>query len=339
MTISPTSRLLETSGLLLALGTVQVMGAVSFVFDYGSGSDGFNDSTLGADRRNALESAAATLGSWFNHTATIEITASSFNDGGDATLAYAGSSFSVYSGFRGYLTGIVGQKIMSNGATDANGIDADGEITVNFGHSWDLDDSVDASSYDFKSTVMHEMLHAVGFASGINADGTDIWGAETPSESTPGGGANGGIWSPFDDFLVDVDGNAIINDTEFHLDLVNWTMDSVGGSAPAGGLFFDGPNTRAANGGDPAGLHTPTTFSSGSSVSHLDASLAAFDDLLMTASSQTGPGTRTLSEIEKGVLRDIGYSIIPEPSGVSLLLLSTTLLLRRRRPSHGQFHP
>lgn len=185
--------------------------AISFLFDYGTETNGFNGPLVGAQRRAALEDAAATPGSWFNHDTTIQISAQSFHDSGDQTLAYAGSNFAVTSGFRGYLQGIVGQKILSNGAVDGNGISADGQLTVNFGHSWDLGDAVDPGSFDFKATVMHEMLHAIGFASGINADGSDIWGAETPTESMPGGGSHGGIWAPFDDYLIDVSGTSMID--------------------------------------------------------------------------------------------------------------------------------
>lgn len=322
---------LLVSGALLAASTAPATAAVTFIFDYTGGANGFNDPVHGTARRSALESAASTLGSWFDHQATIHIEARAIEDSNDDTLAFAGSAFSVFSGFRGYLTGTVGQKLASDGALDANGISADGELTVNFGHSWDLDDQIDPGAYDFKSTVMHEMLHAIGFASGINGDGSDIWGVETPNESTPGGGSNGGIWSPFDDFLVDVDGNAIINDTEFHIDLTNWTSDSTGGAGPDGGLFFDGPNARAANDGDPVALYTPNAFSTGSSVSHLDTDYKPFEDYLMAHTSQPGANARTLSPVEKGILTDLGFRIIPEPSSIALLLAASCLALQRRR--------
>lgn len=323
-------------GLLSGLGTAgNLHAAVNFVFDYGSGSEGFNDPVLGPDRRSALEQAADTLGSWFGHDAIVHIDARSYSDPMDATLAYAGSSFSAFSGFRGYLTGIVGQKILSDGVQDLNGASADGELMLNFAHSWDLDDHIDPGSYDFKASVMHEMLHAVGFASGINGDGTDIWGAETGAESTPGGGTNGGIWAPFDNFVVDVNGTSVIDDSDYHLNLVNWSLNATGGDAPDGGLFFDGPNARAANDGLPVGLHTPSTFEPGSSVSHLDTTgNKLLGPLLMHSSSDTGPLPRELSEVERGVLQDLGYAVVPEPSSTLLILLGLTWLGSRRAPRY-----
>ena len=108
--------------------------AVTFVFDCGTGSIGFNDPTEGATRRNALESAATTLGSWFGHTATIQIEAMSNAGGGGAssTLASGRSQFSVVTGVRGYEEGIVRAKILSNGGSDWNGANADGQLEVYF---------------------------------------------------------------------------------------------------------------------------------------------------------------------------------------------------------------
>ncbi len=305
-------------------------GAVVFQFNYSaSPTDEFNDPTDGTARRNALASAASMIGGWFDHTATVvmDVTGYSTNN---TTLASAGSQLSVTGGFLGYISGVVGTKILTNGASDLNGATADGEVNVNFFHSWDLDDDVGAGSYDFKSTLIHELLHAVGFASLINEDGSDVWG-HTANEDT-----DGGIWATFDDFVEDADGNAIIDDTDFTIDLTNWNADSVGGTSPTNGLFFDGPNARAANGGQPVGLYTPTTWNEGSSVSHLDTDNKSLEDLLMTHSTSTGPGPRTLSAVEEGVLMDLGFSLIPEPSSTSLLVFAAMLVAthRRRKTPH-----
>lgn len=316
--------------LAVAIPALPASGAVTFLFDYGTGTVGFNDPTEGAARRASLENAASSLGSLFAATATVTIDAFSLDDSGSGTLAYAGSSFSTSTSFRGYLRGVVGEKILSG--TDRNGANADGQITVNFGWNWDLDDDVASDALDFKAIATHELLHAVGFVSGIEADGTDGWGF-TENESTAGGGANGGVWTVFDDFVVDAAGNPVIDDTGYHIDLTNWNANSVGGAAPTDGLFFSGANAVAANGGNLVGLYTPTTFSPGSSVSHLDTDFKPFEDHIMSHSISLGPQTRTLSDIEKGMLTDFGFTIVPEPStGILLLIAQLWLTTRRRRP-------
>ncbi|MFT4641587.1 MAG: hypothetical protein ACI8T1_004929 [Verrucomicrobiales bacterium] len=128
------------------------------------------------------------------------------------------------------------------------------------------------------------MLHVVGFTSGIQQDGSDYF--SSPNPATSGGAPNGGIWTPFDNFLVDVNGNPIIEDTDFHIDQTLWDAVSDGGTAPTDGIFFGGPHAVAANGGDLVGLYSPTTFNAGSSVSHLDSDFKPFEGILTTHSSK-----------------------------------------------------
>lgn len=79
-------------------------------------------------------------------------------------------------------------------------------------------------------------------------------------------------------------------------------------------------------------LYSPTTWEDGSSGSHTDDEFYSPVNLLMGAATGTGPGSRTLSQTELGILRDIGYTVVPEPtSGLMILLGSITLVLRRRR--------
>ncbi len=112
-----------------------------------------------------------------------------------------------------------------------------------------------------------------------------------------------------------------------------WDEESVGGESQNGfGLFFDGANAVAANGGNPVGLFTPNPYEEGSSVSHIDDDNPAFMGLLMLAATEEGPAARMYSPIEVGILTDLGYDVIPEPStGVLLGLGLLGLAARGRR--------
>lgn len=286
--------------------------ALSFVFDYSSAPD------FDATSKASLESAAATVGGWFNNTGTLTMMVTSSN-ANTSTLASAGSNFPA-GGSAGFGNrGVVGLNILNGG--DANGSTADGVVDVNFFHNWDFDDDIAAGAFDFKSTMMHELLHAIGFSSSINQNGTDPFG-------TPAGSSNG-MWAPFDQFVADSSGN-LINSGTFALDASRWNAAHVGGTG-ANGLFFNGSNAVAANGGNPVNLYSPNPWEDGSSGSHLDDDFFTSQALLMEAATDTGPGARTLSAVEIGMFRDLGFDMVPEPSSGVLLVSGGLMLVMRRR--------
>ena len=279
---------------------------IDFDFVYagsiGSG-DGFEDSARGQARRDALELAGTQLGSIFDHTATITLSVTSTDDAMSDVLASAGSEFNAVplNGFNG--NEVVRHKILVG--PDLNGADADGTVDVNWGQPWELSADpadVDATEYDFVSTMYHELLHAVGWLSVPSEAGLDL------NDNSPVGQA--GAWSFFDKFITDMNGNPIIHPQTHALDLTTWDANKAGGASPGAGLYFSGANARAANGGDRVGLYTPTTFSSGSSVSHLDDDNPALGSLMMASATDFGPGARNLTTLERAVLADVGYRFL-----------------------------
>jgi hypothetical protein len=297
------AQVIGLSAILLALSA---SAEVRFEFDYSKSTE-FNDPTLGQTRRASLEDAAFRVGSQFNHEATIQIEVTSENKPESDTLASAASNpIDAPGDFFGFFPAVVERKIKEG--IDDNGAEPDGVVTVNFGVDWDLDDQIAASQFDFKATMIHELLHAMGFSSGIFVDGTDVY------QTIPG---DPGVWSVFDEFVSDKNGSRLI-DNEFALNGSLWVQTSLGGSSPASGLFFAGPNSLAANGGNPVGLFSPTAWEDGSSGSHLDDNNPALSGFLMLSATAEGPYTRTLTDIERGILTDLGYSVkagqTPEPT-------------------------
>ena len=306
--------------LLSAASSVSCLAGVTFNFDY-TDAPGFTGNTLA---QGAVTSAANTIASYFSsYNATINIAVTSSN-ANNSTLASAGSNYGSFPGVGFVDRGIVGTKIL--GGTDANAGDADGVMNVNFFHNWSFTDEVLAGEIDFKSTIMHELLHAVGFASSINQDGSDTWGN--------GIGAVDSTWEAFDQFIADSTG-ALIDATTFAIDVPRWNAASVGGTAT--GLFFIGPNAVAANGGQPINIYSPGPWEGGSSGSHLDDEFYTSDNLLMEAATGDGLGARELTAFEIGILKDIGFtnvSAVPEPAAIALLMGGFFLIgaaSRRRR--------
>ena len=314
--------LLQT--VLLSVTSLDGKAAVFFDFDF-TAAPHFDATSMAS-----LQTAADRVESIFSaYSATINIKVSSSN-ANNSTLASAGSAFPS-SGTVGFANrGIVGTKILTNGVSDPNGGSFDGEVDVNFHHNWDFDDDIATGSFDFQSTMMHELVHAVGFSSSITEDGEDPFG------TTPG---NAGAWAPFDAFVADADvriigANGILDEDDW----LGARSDGAGTAPPADGLYFAGPNAVAANSGHPVPLYSPETWEDGSSGSHLDDDYFTGDEtLLMNAATNTGPGIRSLSSIEIAMLKDIGFTAVPEPWHTSLafsLLLILFILKKGLSANH-----
>jgi len=87
----------------------------------------------------------------------------------------------------------------------------------------------------------------------------------------------------------------------------------------------------AANGGNLVPLYSPASWEQGSSGSHLN---FAGQKMIMNAAIFPGDGAEGLSPVELGMLRDLGYNVIPEPGSGWFLLSGVTFVitfLRRRK--------
>lgn len=280
---------------------------ISFVYTYTDPAGvGFNDAALGAARKASLEQTGALLSSYFpGYTATISISV----DGAETTdgvLAAAGSNFNLASVCDPGFGGLGDVAIKALGGVDPNAGAVDGTVTVNFeDQTWGLGDVVAPGDFDFKSTMLHELLHAMGFSHTVNQDGTS-------SCSQPVGSP--GAWGPYDKHLGDSATGVVIDPGTFVLDGVRWS-NVVTGGAGAAGVVWRGPMGTAGNGNAPVPMFSPNPFQGGSSIAHLDDDFFTTSSLLMEAAAAAGPGTRTLSDIEVGILKDIGYTNVTNTPG------------------------
>lgn len=293
--------------------------ALMFQFNYLTPGIGFSDATNGAARQSALEQSANLLGAYFtNYNATLTFDVNSEDNPGSTTLASAGSGL-VNSPSTGFAQTVVQNKII-NGVDD-NGAAADGVINWNFGipGGWDLDDNVSGSAYDFKSTAMHELLHAFGFTGQMGSNGAGVLSGVTV-------GTDPDLYAIFDSFLTDGSGNNLVNGSGV---FQSSELPDLTGGTGSNGVFFSGTHANAANGGNPVNIYSPNPFEEGSSLGHLDDAFFTAQNLLMEAATDVGPGARTLSTIEIGILRDIGYTNInpsPVPVPATVWLMGSGLL-------------
>lgn len=290
--------------------------AVSFEFNYlGGNAIGFNDPVDGAELRTALETAATQIGNEILQDATIQMDVGSQVFAGTA-IATAASQVGPATPGGGFLHRVIPSKIVGQG--DTNGGLSDGRIDVFFFDESDpftyvLDpaESDAAGEIDLQAVIRHELFHMIGFTSSTRIDGSDDSGNGL---TTPG------TWTPYDEYLSDVDGNRFIDpdpnsSTAFQMDQVSWLIHSVGGQGPNAGLFFDGPIATAVY-GNRVPLYSPETFSLASSVSHLDSQGYPTGSYIFSPETHpmshaiiTGAAPQELTLLEKAIIADTGIAI------------------------------
>lgn len=279
-----------------------IVPRLQFAFSYAGGALFWSN-----EARSALESAAALLAANFEVSAPVTITYTVTGQFNPLSGTLASATSDLISTGPGLLPTVVQNKIITG--VDSNGAAADGEIDWNFGIGWALGNSVAGGEYDFQSVAIHELMHTFGFLSNIDQAGSN----------------NGRSWTSFDGFVVDGDGtDAIGGDFRWN---TAFNTNLTGGG---GGLYFSGPAAVAAYGGL-VPLYTPNPWEPGSSLSHLDDwTFVRPNEQLMNAFVEKGPGIRTLSEIEIGILTDLGYTMVPLGGSSAYLLLGLVMLRRRK---------
>jgi hypothetical protein len=219
----------------------------------------------------------------------------------------------------------VAELILSNGAYVLPAGNPAGNVNANFGHNWSFGAIAGGTEVDFTSTMIHELGHALGFSSAVAQNGGSAFGVKE--------------FTPFDEFLSDGTGTAVVSLALPTGTGPTWTAASIGGTGtvpatPNSGLYFKGTNAVAANGGNLVPLFSPTTWSGGSSGSHMDdAFYVGGNKQLMNSATGNGPGIRTFSPLEVGIFKDIGYTTfgIPEPTSTVLFGLGVLMMFRRHR--------
>jgi hypothetical protein len=265
----------------------------TFTFKYTTGSVfwGSGDS----EAKAALQWSATQLASAISVTTPTTITLAvrgrvGFDESGDKydSLASA-SSPRVNTSDPGFYGTVVRQKIIAS--TDANGSQADGTVIFNFAEPWGYGDTISSKRFDFESVAMHELLHSMGWTDGLEA----------------AGGNTDTNWTTYDQFITNSTGVAAVNSTYKFNTALNPNL--TGGN---GGLYFNGPNAVEAYGG-PVPVYTPAKFDGSSSIAHTDDN--TFNGKtqprdLMNARDPHGLATRTLSAVDLGVLKDLGYTLV-----------------------------
>lgn len=278
----------------------------------------------GMARGSALFEVKAYVESVIKNPGAITISLSTFTSPAVPTLA-SGAQF--YTNVGGSASGVVMGDAMAEILAGVPVPGPNGVISFNTAKTTYLGSDpggITPSMTDFRSIILHEMTHVLGWASFMKPDDktsalTDFLTTTFPAAYT----SLGEVFSVYDTLLVDSMGFAII--------LPGGTANAA--ALPMGGAKIASTNAMLAYGGD----LVPTAV-----VPFIDGDLTHTGPAVSSTMNPTLAGgaiERTWTAVDLGVLQDLGYTI-PEPSSALMAFAGWVLLCgaRRRRDGTGTGH-
>lgn len=155
-----------------------------------------------------------------------------------------------------------------------------------------LNGATPAGQYDLVTVVLHELGHGLGFLDSYNIDNNV---------------ASVGLSGTGIPVIYDL---GIENGTAQNLFLTTESgTNDLRNQLTSNNLFYNSPAVKSANGNSPAKIFAPTTFSSGSSIAHLDETLfpGGSSNALMTPQIGTGESNFNPGNIVRGMFADMGW--------------------------------
>jgi hypothetical protein len=269
---------------------------------------GLNCTTWPDEAKTAFQYAANLAGSRFNSSVTTTVDLCWTADLPSGVLGRGGAKDFKLSGvhFSGGVPNTWYAIALANALAGSKLNPADNEIqnaySSTFPWHYGTDANPPSGKYDFVTVALHEMFHGLGFLPSFSySSGTGSWGSGTAFPFA------------YDRFVYNGSGQFLLTD------FTNPSTD-LGSQLVGDNLFFRGTNATAANGGGTnyPKLYAPTTYRSGSSISHLDQTLFSATELMVPAVSD-GQAKHNMGNISIGVMKDIGWTT-PAPGTNQLYL-------------------
>lgn len=247
---------------------------------------GFDDATLGETRQATALAALQYINDVINVDtgAVVDVLFKVSELDARSFLAAAGTYFPTSPSQ--YSNGFAFEHIMTG--IDPDGTTPDILVTVDFGYPWNNDtDTPTGTEYDLMSVLIHEYTHGLGFVAL-----SDATGDSSISESNPGV------------FGIMAKGFERGNGTALW-DSASPTFLGTSFDLRSDDLFFNGPEAIAKFGSRPP-IYAPSSFATGSSLSHVDDGVAG--GAIMEPFFARGRVEREYAPLEIGMLRDFGYT-------------------------------
>jgi hypothetical protein len=192
--------------------------------------------------------------------------------------------------------------------TDEGG---DFKIVINKDINWYLgtDGATPVTRYDLVTVVLHEIIHGLGFYDSMNATRTKAYYGFPVNLMLNDSVSiiNDTIPMIYDTFLESVDEKRLTDTIQFINNSAELLSQVTGGQ-----LYFDGvllSNYAILNSypAERARLYAPSTFASGSSVSHLDEDATDEPNTLMTPFIAKGEAIHDPGDLTFSMLGDMGW--------------------------------
>ncbi|REJ42069.1 MAG: hypothetical protein DWQ54_11760 [Microcystis flos-aquae TF09] len=185
--------------------------------------------------------------------------------------------------------------------------DIGSQFNSNFNWYYGLDNNVPTNQISFVSVVLHELGHGLGFLGWMdNQSGVGSWGFGT------------GFPGIYDRFTENGSGQSLLNTSLFPN-----PSTALGSQLTSNNIFFDGSNANAANGGNRVKLYAPSTWSGGSSYSHLDEVFNNTPNALMTYSIGFGESILNPGPVTLGLFKDMGWKLAGSSTNPTLAIAAT----------------
>lgn len=295
-----------------ALATTPEAATASFSITYvpNGGTDAWGEPcyTFPESAKTAFNAAASIWANTLTSAMPITIQACWADLGSSTTLGYSGGG-SLYRDFTG-----APRANTWYGASLANALSGsdmgpglfDMHITYNQNFTWyyGTDGNTPLGQYDLMTVVLHEIAHGLNFSGSMQySGGIGSWGYGT------------GYPNIYDVFMRDGAGTQLVNTGTYP----NGSA-ALGSALVSDNIWFHGSEAMAANGSQRVKMYAPTTWSDGSSYSHLDYS--TFNNTanqLMVFAVSDGESVHDPGAITKGLFKDLGWtlSVPPSPAWVS----------------------
>jgi hypothetical protein len=247
---------------------------------------GFDDPTLGPARRQVVNEVLLYIGSLLDETGNCDVFFRPSLNVNNGFLGFAGTAYPIVA--NSFQPGLAFEHI-TTGVDPVPGT-ADIEAEINFFFNYNLNPAVPSATnqFDLFSVLLHEITHGLGISSGSNASGGSRIDAS-------------GVFTTFDQLMFSNTGNPLWNSGA--------TFSGFPLNQGENFVQFRGSNATATFGAFPP-IHTPTTFASGTSMSHWQLNSPIPSSTVMRPSLANGVDNRQYQEFEKQALADLGYDLV-----------------------------